>query len=438
MFNKILAIINFFSSQYLNYSTQNKKKINNLIIISLLGSIFSFLLMFLFLIKSEISYQFSLISLIIFLMSLIILFLIKRERINFAINIMILSIIGFISYCTIKIDHIVFILYLAAISAVSLFFIKKYQIVSLLISISILVLIRFAILINDFLLSQTFSIEFLEGVITFVIALIILVSWFISYQSFINELLLLEKVKEEKEKAEEANRAKSDFLSNMSHELRTPLNPIIGLTDILSMEEKNKEKLEIYKIINDSGKKLLEIVISLLEFSKIENKNILLKNTNFKIIDLINYLDQMFTDIAKKSNLDFKIIIDDGIDCELLGDLNMIEYLFFNLIMNSIKYTEKGYTLLKISKISEKESILLLKFEVIDTGIGISKENQSIIFEKFVQGEPFLTKKHSGIGLGLAICKNYVDLMGGNIYVISEDGKGSNFTIELPLEKSKN
>lgn len=232
--------------------------------------------------------------------------------------------------------------------------------------------------------------------------------------------------------AQAANEAKSEFLANMSHEIRTPMNAIIGFSDILSDEELTSEQGGFVKNISNSGRHLLQLINDILDFSKIEAGKM-----DVEIVDCS--LDQLFASVkstmlpfAIEKNLEFKIVEDNAIPANICTDPARLQQCLINLINNAIKFTEQGHVYLKVSLIV-KDDKSFIRFEVEDTGIGIPHEKQKKIFESFAQADGSHTRKYGGTGLGLTITKQLVELLGGEITLISEERKGSVFTLVIPV-----
>jgi CheY-like chemotaxis protein len=228
---------------------------------------------------------------------------------------------------------------------------------------------------------------------------------------------------------EQASSYKSQFLANMSHELRTPLNSIILLSKMLSNnKEENLSEKEVEKasIINSSGNDLLKLINDILDISKIEAGKIELNKTSFYTKDLVDSINQMFIPLAKEKNLDFSI--KDKFNNEFYGDKEKLIQILRNFVANSIKFTEKGSIKLRIMR--EMNNLV---FVCRDTGIGISQEKKKMIFDAFNQADNTISSKYGGSGLGLFISSKLAHLMGGDIDMESEPGKGSEFKLMLPL-----
>ncbi|WP_297453609.1 ATP-binding protein [Persephonella sp.] len=231
--------------------------------------------------------------------------------------------------------------------------------------------------------------------------------------------LLIEKV-ELLNKSQEASKAKSAFISNMSHELRTPLNSIIGFSQFLKMEEKDKTKKEALNSIETSGKHLLEIINDILEYAKIEAGAVKINKEKFNVKELFEEIKQIIKPLSDGKNLE--LVFPDR-NIEVYTDKKLLKQVLINLLSNAVKFTEKGS--IKVSVWTEGNKVF---FSVKDTGIGIREEDIPKIFKNFTQLENPLQKKYKGTGLGLAITKEYVYLLGGEIKVKSEGiGKGSEF-----------
>lgn len=234
----------------------------------------------------------------------------------------------------------------------------------------------------------------------------------------------------------EANRLKSDFLATMSHELRTPLNAIIGFSDVLSTIDSLDERQKRYvRNIQSSGKSLLEMINDILDLAKIESGKMELRPSDFRIEAVVSALCDMARPLSERKNIDLESEVAPDLPT-LFQDQAKVQQILNNLLSNAIKFTPEGGRIIVSVKPSDNESILLT---VADTGIGIAEEDQQAIFEKFRQGTSVLsggdaiTREYSGTGLGLSIVKELCRLLGGEVALQSELGRGSTFTIELPL-----
>ncbi|NOR87735.1 MAG: response regulator [Bacteroidales bacterium] len=237
------------------------------------------------------------------------------------------------------------------------------------------------------------------------------------------------------ERAKSADKAKSLFLANMSHEIRTPLNGIIGMAHLMLQEKVNTEQEKKISIIQFSAETLVSLVNDILDFSKIEAGKLELDINHFNLHEVIKKIGGLFELKANEKNLVFKYHIDENVPVYIQSDQTRIKQILINLINNAIKFTSEGSVELVIKLISHYESTYTLRFDIIDNGIGISEENQAKIFTSFTQTDASFTRKFGGTGLGLAISRKLTKLMGGEIGVQSELGKGADFwfTIEASL-----
>lgn len=253
--------------------------------------------------------------------------------------------------------------------------------------------------------------------------------------------IVLEQQKKEAEEAkiiaDNATKTKSEFLANMSHEIRTPMNGVIGLTYLLKRTELNDKQKDYLEKIEDSAKHLLNVINDILDFSKIESGKITIEKNDFNLEEILRHIGNVVVKTCEDKGLEFIYYLDPEIPAVLNGDALRIQQVLINIVGNAVKFTEKGEIVIKIEILKKKENSIRMKFSIKDTGIGISKEQQSHLFESFTQADGSITRKYGGTGLGLSICKSFVSMMGGNIGVISEEGVGSTFYFELELDISK-
>ena len=246
-------------------------------------------------------------------------------------------------------------------------------------------------------------------------------------------------LRESKEAAEAANRAKSQFLANMSHEIRTPLNGVLGMNQLLEGTDLTEKQSHYVTVMGNSGRTLLELINSVLDLAKIEAGKIEVESIPFNARQLVEDTVVSFAAVARPKNIDLIRIVDPQVPAEIIGDPNRTKQILSNLIGNALKFTEHGFISTKLSIMAAQEDRVTLRFEVRDSGIGIDPEVQARIFESFSQADGSTTRKYGGTGLGLTIARDLAQAMGGDIGVTSTPGEGATFwfTIECRAEDSR-
>jgi signal transduction histidine kinase len=231
----------------------------------------------------------------------------------------------------------------------------------------------------------------------------------------------------------ESNRLKGDFLATMSHELRTPLNSILGFSDVLLSGDSLSDKQQRWvRNIQSSGERLLNLINDILDLAKIEAGKMQVRLEEFSVHDVAEGLLNMFRPLAEKKNIDLRGQIDPGIPV-LRQDLVKLQQILSNLLSNAIKFTPEGGRVLLKADADPLHVVLTIS----DTGVGIAPEEQELVFEKFRQSGNPLTREHAGTGLGLSIVRELAKLLGGEVTLQSELGRGSTFTVRLPLQLSE-
>ena len=228
-----------------------------------------------------------------------------------------------------------------------------------------------------------------------------------------------------------ASKAKSEFLANMSHEIRTPMNAIIGFSDLLAEEELTDEQKRDINIIRESGQNLLRLIDDILDFSKIEAGQLNTELIDCSLGKMLNSVGSLMRPKATEQGLAFEILEGDGLPAQICSDSTRLQQCLINLIGNAIKFTEQGHVHVNIS-LEDKEGQAYIRFDIEDTGIGIPKSKRETIFDSFTQADGNTTRKFGGTGLGLTITKQLAELLGGQLSLTSEEGKGSVFSLTIP------
>jgi signal transduction histidine kinase/HPt (histidine-containing phosphotransfer) domain-containing protein len=260
-------------------------------------------------------------------------------------------------------------------------------------------------------------------------------------QAELRQFQLMEDLRKAKEEAEEAVRTKGAFLAMMSHEIRTPINGVIGMTQLLSGTELTPEQDKFIRTIEVSGEMLLSVINDILDFSKIESGKLELEEIPLDVRALVRDIYDVQSAKAQEKRLQFEVIFDPNVPPFIIGDMTRLRQILLNLVSNALKFTDSGSVQIRVcldsgqTPVSDRRFQLL--FSVTDTGIGLSYEQLQRLFQPFLQGTASTSRKYGGTGLGLVICKNLVERMGGKIEVESKPNQGSTFSFTIATEIAK-
>lgn len=253
---------------------------------------------------------------------------------------------------------------------------------------------------------------------------------------FIGTVTEVTNLKETEIELQKASKSKDQFLSTMSHEIRTPLNAVTGLTNILLMEDYLPEQSENLKALKYSGEHLLGLINDLLDFNKIKSGTVQLVEKDFSLNNFLENIKSHFSLSTEEKGIDFIIIRENDIPDYINGDKLKLAQIIKNLLSNSLKFTETGSIILSIKNLGIDENKISLDFKVIDTGIGISKSRQKLIFESFMQADSETSIKYGGTGLGLSISRKLLQIQNSDLTVKSKKGKGATFSFNLVFKIS--
>ena len=245
----------------------------------------------------------------------------------------------------------------------------------------------------------------------------------------------IEQLIHTREEAERANRAKTDFLAMMSHELRTPMNGVLGMLQLLETTQMTEEQAEYAALASESTEHLLKVINDILDFSRIERSALELEHIPFNLAEMVSNCAQAFQHNAVQRGLHLQLSIPEGLqDLPVLGDPTRIRQILVNLIGNALKFTERGQVSIEPLWQQLDHELIWFTCAVRDSGIGINSEKLDSMFTAFQQADSSISRRYGGTGLGLPIARTLAERMGGTLHAKSEEGQGSVFTLEIPLE----
>lgn len=254
----------------------------------------------------------------------------------------------------------------------------------------------------------------------------------------IQRRMMLDNLVVARQKAEEAAQSKQLFMSTMSHEIRTPLNEVIGITNLLLQGNPREDQMDYIKTLKFSGNHLLTLVNDVLDYNKMESGKIVFEQTQFSLSDFMDEIMRSYSFRSKAKHLSFNIKKVNDLPQEIIGDPIRLNQILSNLLSNALKFTTQGGITVTITELKRTQNQSKMEFAISDTGIGIPKDKQALIFDSFTQASADTTRRFGGTGLGLAICKKLIELQGGTITLESEPGKGSTFRFVVSFGISEN
>lgn len=236
---------------------------------------------------------------------------------------------------------------------------------------------------------------------------------------------------------DKVGKIKSEFLANMSHEVRTPLNGILGMANVLSRTSLSAEQKEYVSTIETSAENLTVILNDMLDYSRIEGGNLELENEAFNVHSAVEEVVDMFKPSALEKKLELILYISSSVPNFVRGDSARLKQVLINLLNNAVKFTDRGEVVVRVEHVTQEQEFHQLRFSVADTGIGVAREAAEQLFQSFTQADGSNTRRYGGTGLGLALCKQIVNLMGGRIWVESNEEKGSHFAFTIVVEETE-
>ena len=262
----------------------------------------------------------------------------------------------------------------------------------------------------------------------------------ITYTDITDRKAMEKELVEAREAAEVAAETKANFLATMSHEIRTPMNGVMSMSEILDQTRLTADQRSMTKTIRQSADALLTVINDILDFSKIEAGKLDIEDISFDLVDVIESTADLMAPRAEEKSIDFLVEVDADIPSRLSGDPSRVRQLLLNLASNAIKFTEEGAVEFRVSVVgpdADDPDAVMVHFEIVDTGIGLTVEQQGKLFNAFTQADSSTSRKYGGTGLGLSICKRLCELMRGDIGVRSTSGEGSTFWFDLPFKVDK-